>query len=354
MKKLLIAVCLIFSASSLVAEPATFKIGAVLPLSGSNAGHGEFARQGIEMALQEILPNIKVFYEDDLSTTKGAVTAFERLKSIENIDAAVFIGSNVGMALSPLANQKKVLLFGVIATPDYTSPNDYTYRMIGTADQEARYLASHINDTKQVKKLAMMVPEHDYSLGSAKAFRAAFKGEVVAEESCIPSDQDFKSQLLRIQRANADAILIPAWGKITGLIVKQARKMGITLPIYCTQACKSPDLIDGAGGFAEGVEFSTPDHGTSDQFEEKFKKLYNRETHVIAIRMHDTIVTLSTLANLCLGDPNIVRCIKTKLASIGEIDNTTGVLKFDEFGDIQDRFVIEKVVAGKFVPVKNQ
>ncbi len=74
----------------------------------------------------------------------------------------------------------------------------------------------------------------DYAKGLAKSFKETITkngGTVVKEEAYVAKDTDFRTQLTNIKAANPDFIFIPGYYEEVGLIVKQAREMGITVPL---------------------------------------------------------------------------------------------------------------------------
>ena len=87
----------------------------------------------------------------------------------------------------------------------------------------------------------------DYSKGLAASFKKDFEaagGKIVAEESYIAKDTDFRSTLTRIKAANPEFIFIPGYYEEVGLIVKQAREMGIDVPLMGADGWDSPILLN--------------------------------------------------------------------------------------------------------------
>ena len=85
-------------------------------------------------------------------------------------------------------------------------------------------------------------------MGNAfKEFFTANGGEIVAEEGFITSDTAFKSQLTSISSKNPEFIYVPAYYNQVGLIIKQARELGIELPMMGADGWDSPKLVDLAG-----------------------------------------------------------------------------------------------------------
>lgn len=128
---LLFFVALIISLGCAKKQPEEIKIGAILPLTGDGAKYGEEAKNGIELALEELKDSkIKVFYEDDQGTSSGAVNAFNKL--VASVKAPVIIGpmySSTALAVAPLAEKNKVVILSPSASsPELTKAGDYFFR----------------------------------------------------------------------------------------------------------------------------------------------------------------------------------------------------------------------------------
>ena len=81
-------------------------------------------------------------------------------------------------------------------------------------------------------------------------------GQIVANESYASTDTDFKAQLTSIKAQNSDGIFIPGYYNEVGTIGRQARELGIRVPLLGGDGWDSPSLFDAAGGALEGCYFS--------------------------------------------------------------------------------------------------
>ncbi|MDO9578536.1 MAG: ABC transporter substrate-binding protein, partial [Candidatus Cloacimonadales bacterium] len=123
-----IAVIMIISSLGFVGcskKDNVIKIGSILPLTGDAAVYGQWAKQGLELAVNELNNNtnqkkkIKIIYEDDQCGPQAGVNSYHKLVNVDKVK--VIIGalcSSSTMAIEPLANKDKVLLF----SPGSSSP----------------------------------------------------------------------------------------------------------------------------------------------------------------------------------------------------------------------------------------
>ena len=75
-------------------------------------------------------------------------------------------------------------------------------------------------------------------------------GQVVGTEAYLQKDTDFNATLTKIKALNPDFIYVPGYYQEVGLIVKQAREMGITVPFAGGDGWDSQTLAQIAGADA--------------------------------------------------------------------------------------------------------
>jgi len=97
-------------------------------------------------------------------------------------------------------------------------------------------------------------------VGLSRDFKAPFTasgGSIVAEQTYNGGDKDFKGQLTAIKAASPDAIIVTGYYTDVGLIVKQAKQLGITGAAFGGDGWESSKLIEIGGADVEGTYFST-------------------------------------------------------------------------------------------------
>src|SRR5205085_3960594 len=98
------------------------------------------------------------------------------------------------------------------------------------------------------------------AVGLAKYFRERFAadgGTVAVEQRYGEGDKDFRAQLTAIKSAGADGIFVPGYYAEAALICKQARDLGLTIPLFGIDGWESPDLVTIGGKAVEGCYFLT-------------------------------------------------------------------------------------------------
>ncbi|MCG2686596.1 ABC transporter substrate-binding protein, partial [Candidatus Parcubacteria bacterium] len=81
-------------------------------------------------------------YEDSKSDAKEGVSAYQRLQTMD-LPVLITGASPISLAISPLANQDEILQMGVFSSvADYSSPNDFTFRVTPRSEVENKKIAS--------------------------------------------------------------------------------------------------------------------------------------------------------------------------------------------------------------------
>lgn len=332
----------------------TLKIGAILPLSGPIASAGGFAKNGIDRALADIVEdknlNVEVIIEDGQYDAKTSVSAYNKLKTVDDVDVLIVFGTPSVMSIAPLVNADRIPLLGLLAAPNYSSPDDFTYRMFGHSDTEAKFASDILVDKLGKKKIAVMYLNNDYGTGALASFKkyVANRAVVVAEEGSAPGTTDYRAQLTKIKNAAPDAIFLATLYKEGGLIVKQAKEMGIAGPFLCGQPCDVPELIATAGAAAEGLIVVTPTSNGDQQFIKEYEQIYGARPSYIAMRTYDATNILNSIAPSCASSDFSGDCLKKQIDDLNDFPGLSYPINFDNNGDINDQFVIKIVRNGKY------
>jgi branched-chain amino acid transport system substrate-binding protein len=261
----------------------TIKIGANLELSGGTASFGSSIAKGLDLALEEInkegingkkLEVIKVDNKSDAAeATSGAIKLVSQDKVVAILGSAT---STNTLAQTQIAQDNKVILL----TPTGTNPKitvqddgktakDYVFRACFIDPFQGTVAANFASTTLKVKNAAVFIDSSsDYAKGLADAFKESFGkngGKIVAEEAYVAKDTDFRATLTRIKAKNPEFIFVPGYYEEVGLIVKQAREMGIKAPIMGGDGWDSPKLVEIAGKDALNNTFITNHYSPEDK-----------------------------------------------------------------------------------------
>ena len=121
-------------------------------------------------------------------------------------------------------------------------------------------IAKFATNTLKVKNAAILRDiKNDYSVGLADFIADNFKkmgGNIVANESYSEGDTDFSAQLTSIKSKNPEAIFVPGYYTEVGLVARQAKKLGLNVPLIGGDGWDSPKLIEIGGDALNGSYYS--------------------------------------------------------------------------------------------------
>lgn len=347
------------------ADGDTIKVGGLLEMTGGSASFGISGKNGIDLALKKINEKgvlggkkLSLVVADTKSEASEATNGMQKLISQDKVVAV--IGPNQSSAViasGAINNGAKVVDITPMGTnPDVTvdpktkQVKPYSFRTCFIDPFQGTVMASFASNELKVKRAAIYIDNtSDYAKGLAQFFKENFVkngGQVVIEEAYLQKDTDFKSTLTKIKAAKPDFIYIPGYYQEVGLIVKQAREMGITVPMAGGDGWDSAKLPEIAGKAAlENTFFSSlysPDD-TSDlnkEFVAEYKKAYNTNPDVFAALAYDSAMLVAkAIEDAGSADP---AKIGEAMAKIKGFKGVSGEVTFNEqHNPIKSAVIIE-------------
>jgi branched-chain amino acid transport system substrate-binding protein len=342
----------------------TIKVGEFASLTGSEAAFGQSSHKGTLLAIDQINAaggvlekKIELIYEDDLSKQGESATIIKKLISRDKVVAILGeVASGRSLEAARICQDNKIPQISPSSTnPKVTETGDYIFRVCFTDPFQGKLLADFGRDTLHAKRVAMLTDVASaYSVGLADYFKQPFLaagGTILVEQKYSSRDKDFKAQLTAIKAANPDAIFVPGYYTEVGLIVLQARQLGIEIPIFGGDGWEAQELIQIAGDALKNTFYSThfsplKDTPEVQKFVKAFQAKFNSE-------IPDAMAALGYDSALVLADA-IKRAGTTESAKLRDalattdIPGATGRTKIDAKRDAPKAAVIITVENGKF------
>ena len=275
------------------------KIGMVYELTGNTASYGTSAANGAKLAFKGINANggilgkqIQIVTADNKGEPSESANAMTKVITQDKVVAVTgFTVSSCGIAGSAVAEDTKIPFVAAAAVnPKVTvdertgKVKNYTFRACFIDSFQGIVGVDFAFNSLKARKTAIMTDSSsDYSKGLTRIFKDSFTGKggkIVAEEAYLQKDQDYKSVLTKIKAQNPDLLYIPGYYEDVGKIVKQAREMGIMIPVLGADAWDSPILVEIAGPKALNHTYFTNFYSVEDKnpisnnFVEAYKKEY--------------------------------------------------------------------------------
>lgn len=331
----------------------TIKIGGNLELSGAAASYGSSINDGAKLAIEEINAaggiggkQIEYIPVDNKSDNAEAATAAIRLAEQEKVVAMIAPAtSGNSVATVQIAEQYKVPIVTASGTAETVTVNEkgdvnaYAFRTCFIDPFQGIVAANFATEELKAKKVAIYADSSsDYAKGLAKSFKEQIEangGEVVIEEAYVADDVDFKSTLTNIKGKNPDFVFIPGYYEEVGLIVKQAREIGIDAPLMGADGWDSPTLVELAGSDALNNTFITNHYSSGDpdqkiqDFVKAFSDKYGSQPNAFHALGYDTVYYLKDAIERA-GDEVTGETIQKALAETKDLSLITGTFTVDE------------------------
>jgi branched-chain amino acid transport system substrate-binding protein len=343
----------------------TIKVGEYASLHGSEAAFGQSSHKGTVLAIEQVNAaggvlgkKIDLISEDNLSKPGESATIVKKLITRDHVVAVLGeVASGRSLEAAPICQGDKIPMISPSSTnPKVTQTGDYIFRVCYTDPFQGKLLAGFAQKTLKIKRVAILSDvAAPYSVGLAQYFREPFLaggGQIVIEQKYSSHDKDFKAQLTAIKAANPDAIFVPGYYTEAGLIVLQARQLGITLPLFGGDGWEAPELIETAGNALEGTYYST--HYSPEvqsplvqDFVKKFRARWDGETpDAMAALGYDSAMVLVDAIKRA-GTTESAK-LRDAIASTKDLECVTGKTTLDAERNPTKSAVIVTVKDGKF------
>ncbi len=302
----LIAVALATSA----AAQDRIKVGEFASLTGGNASFGQSSHKGTQLAIEAINAaggvlgqNLQLITEDDQSLAGQPATIVQKFIAEDKVVAVLGeVASSKSLEAAPICQQNHIPMISPASTnPKVTEVGDYIFRICFIDPFQGTVMAKFAL-AQGWKKVAVLTDvKQDYSVGLADFFVKYFTahgGEVVKEQKYSTGDKDFKPQLTSLKGAQPDAIFVPGYYAEVALIGKQARLLGLKVPLLGGDGWVGDSLLKVAGNSLDGsffsCHFSAEDKSPAVQdFVAKFRARYQETPDDMAALGYDSAMILA-------------------------------------------------------------
>jgi branched-chain amino acid transport system substrate-binding protein len=364
MKKLLgicylsIIMLLIFTSCNKSKE-VVYRIGALIPMTGSGALYGQYAIEGIQIAVEEANKaggikgkKIEIASEDNRSNAKDGVSAFQSLIA-KDVQITLTEFSPVVVACGPIADQTKTVLLNCGAqSPKIRECGPFVFSAIIDANVEAESAAKFLFDTLHISAVCTYVINTETGINSQKVFINAFQnlgGRILMSEVHDQGALDYRSALVKIQKTKAKAVYLVSLVKESAQILKQAAELGLITQWMSYASFQGPDIINIAGKAAEGVLYTYPWFDSTNNlgriFRNTYLEKYNREPDIYASTFYDG----AKIAIESFKDGKITgEAIQQYLKSI-HFNGVTGTTTFKSGNWVEKPVEIRTIRNGEFV-----
>jgi branched-chain amino acid transport system substrate-binding protein len=294
--------------------------------------------------------------------TEEARTAAQKLIQRDGVVALLGeVASSRSMAAAPEAQRARVPMVSPASTnTKVTEIGDYVFRTCFIDPFQGGVMARFAWGELGARRVAILFDfKQDYSVGLADSFRETFRqlgGEIVADERYTSGDIEFRAQLTTIRAANPDAVFVPGYYTELGLIAKQARELGLAVPLLGGDGWDSEKTLEIGGAAVEGYYFSTHYSAESDDprvksFVLRFQERYGSVPDAMGALGYDAARLLADAIGRAGSTDGAA--LRDALAATRDFGGVTGRITIDPGRIAHKDAVVIKIENGRFRFYKN-
>jgi branched-chain amino acid transport system substrate-binding protein len=341
----------------------TIKVGMVAPLTGPSAEIGSYQIQGAKLAVAEINKAggvlgkpVELIIEDDQTTNPGIIMAFSKLVGNKEIVGFLSsIRSTQVNAMSPdvMKVGKPVMIGGTDPTLTHMG-NPWYFRFRPNDTYSARVIAEYGVKSLGKKKWAIVHSTDTFGTSGMKALVENLESMGVTPvlvQGYTNNSQDFTPVALAVKRSGADVLAsyVPFETDL-GILAKQLRQMGVTIPWVGSATNISTTALRLAGSalntFAV-ADFNRESCPGATAYATKYEAAYKVMPDHFSAWAYDGMHVLALAINNAKStDPAKIR---QAILAIQGYKGAEGTYNFDKNGDGLHGYNVVKNINGKIV-----
>jgi branched-chain amino acid transport system substrate-binding protein len=263
-RTLFVALLITAQATIVLAAAPPIKIGALFAVTGPASFLGEPERNTAQMVVDEINQSggikgrmlLLITYDTQGDATRAVQAATRLIK--EDKVVAIIGPSTTGdtMAIIPLVEKSQIPLISCAAGIKITEPvKPWVFKTAQNDSLAVAKIYEHLVKRKITKISILTVSDSFGSSGREQLKNQAAKYgiQILSDDTYGPKDTDMTPQLTKIRTNQSQALI--CWGTNPGpaLIARNAKQLGLKLPLYMSHGVSSKKFIDLAGDAAEGI-----------------------------------------------------------------------------------------------------
>lgn len=331
----------------------SIKIGVVAPMTGDLAFLGEGIRDAMLLAKQDLKStqyNYELIFEDDQLDSKMTASAVNKLISVNKVDAIVSFGSGPGNVVAPIAEQNKVVHFG-IASDSNVAKGEFNFIHWTPPSEENKVFVKELQ-RRGIKKLGVFKSNTQGAAAVIADLKEKIKGtniKIVTDQVFNSGEKDFRSIISKAKNSGAEIYLLMAFSPELEVLAKQIKEAGINTPltsIECFELSEQVKLFEG--------EWYVNAASPTENFANKFEAKTGKNPTLGAANAYD-IFNLVVFATDGFRDSTKPKSkqIANELTTIKDFNGVLGNLNVNESGVVISRASVRMIKDGKPVTIEN-
>jgi branched-chain amino acid transport system substrate-binding protein len=344
-------------AAAPAADSSVIKIGHVGPVSGAIAHLGKGNELGARMAIADLnAKGVKIggkdvkfelIAEDDAADPKQGTAAAQKLVDSKVNGVVGHLNSGTSIPASAIYSAAGIPQISPSATNPKFTRQGYktTFRVVADDVHLGGTLGKYAVNTLKGKSIAVIDDRTAYGQGVAEEFKKAVEAagsKTVAHEFTTDKSTDFMAILTAIKAKKPDVIFFGGMDAVAGPMMKQIKQLGLKVKFLGGDGICSTELAKLAGDAmaddqvvcAEAGGVEGEGKAAMEKFKADFKAKNNIEITVYEPYVYDAVnVMVAAMVKADSADPAKYLPV---LAATADYKGITGVIAFDEKGDIKN------------------
>jgi branched-chain amino acid transport system substrate-binding protein len=349
------------------AQTVDIKIGHVAPLTGGIAHLGKDNENGARLAIEEAnaakiqiggrVAHFTLVPEDDQADPKVGTTVAQKLVDAKVAGVVGHLNSGTTIPASAIYNRAGIpMITGSATNPQLTKQGfKVVFRTVGRDDQQGPAIASYLATNRKPKVVAVIDDATAYGVGIAneveKTLKAA-KIRVLAREQGTDKTTDWKAVLTKLRGRNPDAVFYGGMDATGGLLLKQARELGMNAVFTFGDGACTEKMKELAGAAADGLlcsQAGIPPQAADRKFLAAYKKRFNADPILYSPFTYDGAnLLIEAMKKANSAEPAKYLPVLAHISFMG----ASGRIQFDAHGDRKDaEMTIFTMKSGTLEPI---
>ena len=324
-----------------------FKIGRILPSSGTYSELGDSIRKGMQLYFEKVggaAGNRKIVVTDEdeaAGDTSIPLSKARKLVEQDNVDLiAGIVASPNALAVRAYVDQNQVPTLIANAGANALSraqKSPWVYRTSFSNWQPSQPMGKYLMDNG-IRRLTLVYSNYAAGLETASAIKETYSGQIVAEvKPPFPNTSgDFAPFITQINSSRPDAIYVFMSGQDAVNFLKQAKtQLDKSIRVTGSGFFVEQDVLSAIGdaapiGALTGLHWAlTLDNKENRDFTEAFKKRFGKTADVFAVQGYDTARVIVEALDAVKGSTTDRAAFMRAIAKIS-FKSPRGDFKFDE------------------------
>lgn len=327
-------------------------------MTGDAGTFGQNTAKGARLAVNDananhLIPGFTIQFqaEDSRGVATEAVSAARKLIDVSHATLLIGDVTSAGtQAIIPIVTRAQVPLISPAASdPALSGSSPFFARVWPSDSYEAKVIGGYANQ-KSFQHIAVLYANTDYGVAMVDQFKRVVPQEKIRLVIAVDRGTvDYRPTLQRIRLVSADSIFLVLYPEDAQRILQQMTEQGVSLPIMATATFEDPKV--GATPGAERVVFASPVPPSETDparkaFDDAYRQAYGVDPGVLSDTGYDSaMILIKAYAARGGSGP---RAIADYIRSLAKYPGISGIMTFDDKGDVAKTYRLRTVRGGKF------